>query len=332
MHQSIVLARPAHHPLQQALCSHLPPPTPPQVKRLLPDPPSMRGVVYSKDPSIVLDDTILRPPSAPSSPAKPAPLGAAVGAAAGSGADAGGLADMQVDGDEAPVLPAVPMNQQRKDAIRAKSAGSSGGTASGAVSAGGLAAALQAASLSPLSAVKEAQGSGAAAAAPPGIRAAPAAGGQQRLDWLSSVFGKDADKKAGGGGAGNGSPDLLGASPAASAGKAAAGGSGPTINLTATAAGAQWVSGGGVERVDMRPNTVTVSMACCETVWGQLASTLSACLHQLGEAQAPTASKCSSSLQLSIAALPSATCLPHKCSLLRPCPSSAAGGAARGSG
>lgn len=232
-----------------------------QVKRLLPDPPSSRGVVYSKDPSVVLDDAILRPPSAPSSPPKVAPLGAAGSAAAGgSGGDAGGRADMEVDGDEAPVLPVVPMNQQRKDAIRAKSAGSgsaAGGSTPGAVVAGSLTAALQAASLQPLTAVKEAQGSGAAAAAS-GTRAAPAAGGQQRLDWLSSVFGKDAGKNASGGGAGAGQ-DLRAASPAATAGKAAAGGSGTTINLTATAVGAQWASGG-VERVDMRPSSVTVRL------------------------------------------------------------------------
>ncbi|PRW34077.1 MAP kinase phosphatase 6 [Chlorella sorokiniana] len=228
-----------------------------QVKRLLPDPPSMRGVVYSKDPSVVLDDVILRPPSAPSSPPKAAPLGVVCAAAGSGGADAGGRADMEVDGDEAPVLPTVPMNQQRKEAIRAKSAGgSAGGSAPATVVAGGQAAALQAASLQPLTAVKEAQGSGAAAA--PSIRAAPAAGGQQRLDWLSSVFGKDADKKAAGGG-GSAGQDLLGASLAASAGKAAAGGSGTTINLTATAVGAQWASGG-VERVDMRPNNVAVGL------------------------------------------------------------------------
>lgn len=229
----------------------------PQVKRLLPDPPSTRGVVYSRDPSIVLDDAILRPPSAPSSPSKPTPLGVAAAApVAGGAAGVDGLAEMEVDGDEAQVLPAVPMNQQRKDAIRAKATtgGSGGGSVASPGAAAGLAAALQAASLQPLTAVKEAQGSGAAPA--PGIRAVPAAGGQQRLDWLSSVFGKDSGKSAASGG-GGASQDMLGTAPVAPAGKAAAGSGGTTINLTATAVGGQW-AGSGVERVDMRPSSVTV--------------------------------------------------------------------------
>lgn len=169
------------------------PPPASQVKRLLPDPPSLRGITYARDPAIVLDDVILRPPSAPSSPAKAAPLGMAAAAAAG-GAAAGGVTDMEVDGGEAPTLPAVPLNQQRKEAIRAKSAsGGGGGGTPSALVVGGLAAALQAASLQPLAAVREAKGSGAApapAAAPASIRAAPASGGQQQLDWLSNVFGK----------------------------------------------------------------------------------------------------------------------------------------------
>lgn len=72
---------------------------------------------------------------------------------------------------------------------------------------------------------------------------------------------QDAQKKAAGGSPESGAAQgLLGASPAASAGKAAAGGSN-VINLTATAVGAHWAGeggGGAPERVDMRPNSVTV--------------------------------------------------------------------------
>eukprot|EP00887_Chlorella_sp_A99_P003451 scaffold7.g3451.t1 len=62
-----------------------------QVKRLLPDPPQLRGIVYERDPSLVLDDEIVRPPSAPPSPAiiKPASPRRSAAAAAAAAAGAG---------------------------------------------------------------------------------------------------------------------------------------------------------------------------------------------------------------------------------------------------
>ncbi|EFN57179.1 hypothetical protein CHLNCDRAFT_143577 [Chlorella variabilis] len=191
-----------------------------QVKRLLPDPPSLRGVVYPRDPSLVLDDgAIVRPPSAAAALAavKVAASGSAssrqgsvhgVGAggagAAGAGPAAAGLAacgvaagvDMEVE--EGQVLPPVPINQQRKDAIKAKQGGGGGGgggapsAATGApASASGLTQALQAASLDAREAEEAAGGP------------APAPGSSQRTDWLQSVFDKGQSKlaalRAGGG-------------------------------------------------------------------------------------------------------------------------------------
>lgn len=191
-----------------------------QVKRLLPDPPSMRGVVYPRDPSIVLDDVIVRPSSASTaapavplqpcsassragtSPAPPTSLsaraggGSSVAASAAAGPLPGGdIDDMEID--EVSLLPTVPVNQQRKEAIRAakQQVGAGNGTAAiggpaVAGAAASLAAALQAAGLQPHTAAV------AAAAAAPAAIPAPLSPAERQRDWLSSVFGKSLSRGA----------------------------------------------------------------------------------------------------------------------------------------
>lgn len=179
-----------------------PPPTPPthpthiphsvQVKRLLPDPPSMRGVVYPRDSSVILDDVILRPSSAASAkpaaaapaPTAPVPVppsrGSAGGAAAAAAALSDGVAVLQLD--DVPAMSHVPVNQQRKEAIRAAKASGSPPASPPSAAATALSTALHGAGLQPHTAAA------AAAAAIPASR--PPADRQR--DWLASVFGKAA--------------------------------------------------------------------------------------------------------------------------------------------
>ena len=179
-----------------------------QVKRLLPDPPSVRGVLHPRDPSIVLDAAILRPGSpAPVASAQarapvssPLPAQVAVptppaqrpsSRAAPSAAEvAAKLAETEID--DAPALPSVPVNQQRKQAIRAAKQAGSGGLAAalggmGRAAGSALSSALQAGSLQARPAAATAgQPDEASTAA---IPASPSPAEQQR-DWLQSVFGK----------------------------------------------------------------------------------------------------------------------------------------------
>ena len=150
-----------------------------QVKRLLPDPPSLRGVVYPRDPSVLLDDVILRPSSAPPSPTKPAPLAASAAAAATTSA----ASDMDIE--EAPRLHPVPLNQQRKDAIRAKQGGAVAPPPL-AVPAG-IIAALQTASLQEV--VEKGQQAGQAAGAA-GQGGDPAGGGSTAAAHGQAAAGK----------------------------------------------------------------------------------------------------------------------------------------------
>lgn len=177
-----------------------------QVKRLLPDPPSVRGVQYPRDPTIVLDDRILRPgspapamPAAVAAPARsPLPVPSSAVAVpmhatqrpgsrmAASAADvAAELAEMEID--DAPALPSVPVNQQRKTAIRAAAQAGAGGLAAalggmGRAAGSALSSALQA---RPSAALAGQPGEGNEAA----IAASPGPADRQR-DWLQSVFGK----------------------------------------------------------------------------------------------------------------------------------------------
>ncbi|PSC76737.1 MAP kinase phosphatase 6 [Micractinium conductrix] len=163
-----------------------------QVKRLLPDPPSMRGVVYPRDSSVILDDVILRPSSAASAkpaaaapaPTAPVPVppsrGSAGGAAAAAAALSDGVAVLQLD--DVPAMSHVPVNQQRKEAIRAAKASGSPPASPPSAAATALSTALHGAGLQPHTAAA------AAAAAIPASR--PPADRQR--DWLASVFGKAA--------------------------------------------------------------------------------------------------------------------------------------------
>ena len=234
-----------------------------QVKRLLPDPHSVRGVAYAKDPALVLDGAILRPPSVPPSPTRPASTATAAAPAVVLAASAcQGLAGMEVD--EPGDLPAIPLNQQRKDAIRAKQAASAhgGGGAAEGLTADGLAAALQAASLQT-----------------PGIPSAPGQQQRSQADWLQSVFDKGVQQPGAPPTGAAGIPagphpsflqrqvqqHLSSALPPGIPSGKTAGSGGNAIHLTASAGGAVWrgEGEGDVQRVDLRPNAVTVS-----EVWG----------------------------------------------------------------
>ena len=107
-------------------------PPPPQVRRLLPDPPASRGVAYPP-PLVLLSDEILRP-GVPSSPEVLAGLGISEeagteeeeGDAVAAAAAAPGEVASRPPPPPAPPLhghAAPPANQQRKEAIRARHAG-----------------------------------------------------------------------------------------------------------------------------------------------------------------------------------------------------------------
>ncbi|KAI3434891.1 hypothetical protein D9Q98_002945 [Chlorella vulgaris] len=196
-----------------------------QVKRLLPDPPSSRGVTYTRHPAVVLDDTIVRPAAAPPTPPKapPSPAGATAasattaaagglhGGAGGAGAAAAGSKSpasstaVDMDVDQAPLLPPVPVNQQRKNAIRAKQgagATCSGGSGTGSgrtiLAAAGVGGGCEATE----SAAQQQQAAGLACtadfdtAAEVAAAPAPAPVGATRIDWLQSVFEKGQSKLA----------------------------------------------------------------------------------------------------------------------------------------
>lgn len=229
----------------------------------------MRHVAYPKDPLVVLNDGILRlPPASPAARAATALVPPPIAAAAAAAADA----DLMEVVEEAQLLPEVPLNQQRKEAIRAKQAGgitgvarSTGDSAHPApTSAEGIAAALQAASL---------DGRSVPVPVPGSIRAAPTSGAPRAssAQWLASMFGKQARRPEAGdaGGllaAGHPAPSYLQhhlqrqqpPPPSTdSSSKAALGGSGrPTFHLTASSGSAAGV-GDHLTPVDMRPS-VTV--------------------------------------------------------------------------
>ena len=235
---------------------------------MLPDPPSERGIVYPKDPSIVLDDVIVRPASAP-----PPPAAAAPAAPAASAADL-----MEVD--DALVLPAVPLNQQRKEAIRAKQAGGEAGAGSGGA-AGAMPRAADADSAASIAEALHAANLDGRSAPASGIRAAPSPGSQGGGGaWLAAVFGKQGRRPEAGdaGGLLAAGPPSAGSylqhhlrqqqqqqqqlplsMPAGDGGSKAAtlsGGGRPVFNLTASSGTAAGL-GDHLTPVDMRPS-VTV--------------------------------------------------------------------------
>lgn len=270
-----------------------------QVKRLLPDPASLRNVSYPWDPSLPLDDVIqwpspaAQPSSRPTGTEQGAPVptcsfaagctrGPAL-AAAGPAAASASPCSMSEEPDEAPSLAS---NQQRKDAILAKQGGDSGigrisshplpsDATAQAVSA--AADALKAASLQPkhtsLTGASHAPacGEGRGMPAPLECQVAPATcGGRaaQPADGAALVGGPPrADGYLAQYVQQQGRP--CGTQPAgASGGGKLAGGGGRAVNLTASSGSAAW---GGVldplpgeeppQRMDLRPSELTVSEA-----------------------------------------------------------------------